>query len=104
MGYTIEIPGGIRAAVQNRRWTSDHKLWEQNLNLDVPAHPSGGDPDPDYTLALQAARRWHGQVITPPPEPTPPEPTPPEPTPPDPTEDPGNSGEPGDQDYPGIDG
>ena len=65
MSYTVEILGGaVRATVKDRRWSSDDRLAEQLLNAHVdPTGPSGSDPDPDYTLALEAARRWKGRII-----------------------------------------
>lgn len=65
-GVTIELPTGRRATIFRWKWTSDDAGFADTLNaLLHPLGPSGSDPDPDYTAAVEAARLFKGKVITP---------------------------------------
>ena len=54
---------GIAARINEYVWTSDNKDLEKLLNsmLD-PEGPSGGDPNPDYTAAMQAVEALGGKI------------------------------------------
>lgn len=54
---------GITARINEYVWTSDNKDLEKLLNsmLD-PEGPSGADPNPDYTAAMQAIEALGGEI------------------------------------------
>ena len=63
MSVTIEALG-IKAIINEYIWKSKDKRFEVMLNsmLD-PGGPSGSDPDPDYTTALEAINRFGGKIL-----------------------------------------
>ena len=56
---------GFPAQIDSYRWTSKDKALERLLNSMLPAGgPSGSDPNPDYTAALDAVARLGGEVLS----------------------------------------
>lgn len=52
------------ATIDGWKWKADNPVLEQYLNgmLD-PGGPEASDPDPDYTAAMAAVRRFEGAEV-----------------------------------------
>lgn len=54
---------GIKATVRDYSWECDDPTILKLLNtLKDPMGPFGSDPDPDYTLAANAAKRFNAKI------------------------------------------
>ena len=63
MSATIRI-GIIEATIDGYQWTSKNKALKNMLNAMLdPDGPSGSDPNPDETAALEAAELIGGEVV-----------------------------------------
>jgi hypothetical protein len=62
MAATVEIDGQT-ATIEENKWTGDEMLVSLlNAFLD-PAGPSGSDPNPDWTSANEAIKRFGGKIL-----------------------------------------
>ncbi|MBI1353266.1 MAG: hypothetical protein GC160_02890 [Acidobacteria bacterium] len=56
--------GRSTATIDGWKWTSENALLQRELNaLLDPAGPEASDPDPDYTAAVAAVRRFDGEIV-----------------------------------------
>lgn len=64
MSATIRLPSGLEATAADYAWRCADSVIERLLNTTIdPDGPGGEDPNPDYTLAQRAVRRFGGEVI-----------------------------------------
>lgn len=64
MAATIKI-GSFTATIDNYKWTSDNKEFAAMLTTLLPAlGPSGSDPNPDHTAAVEAVNLLGGEVVS----------------------------------------
>jgi len=64
MSATVKI-GGILATITDYQWSSDNKQLQNLLNAALPeTGPSGADPNPDHTAALNAIEAFGGEIVS----------------------------------------
>lgn len=61
----LDIFQGIEAIIDNYRWTSSNKGIARILNNSLsPDGPESYDPNPDYTAAQEAVKRFGGKIVS----------------------------------------
>ena len=64
MAATIKI-GLFTATIEKYNWTSENESLAELLNSMLPIYgPSGSDPNPDHTAAVEAVNLLGGEVVS----------------------------------------